>query len=103
MNEEFWTDWILESLEFEGQPIAITRLVNLAATWGNFSKRPKREAKKIELFRLIGRLIKSGTICRVARKYVSLPPKADLPRGILLHVAHHCLWGYVFIFSHNNS
>jgi hypothetical protein len=51
----------------------ITRLVNSVVAWGNFSVRSEREMKKVELFRLIGTLIRMGRLERVARNYVTIP------------------------------
>jgi hypothetical protein len=73
LKDDFWTEWLLETLSFEGQPMLITRLVNSAVTWGNFGVRSDRELKKIELFKLIGKLIRLGQLHRVARNYVTIP------------------------------
>lgn len=51
----------------------ITTLVNSAASWSSFTTRSARELKKIELFRLIGKLIRTGRLQRVARKFVTIP------------------------------
>jgi hypothetical protein len=73
LNESFWCEWLIETLDLEGQPMLITRLVNSAASWSTFTNRSERELKKIELFRLIGKLIRAGRLQRVARKFVTLP------------------------------
>ena len=43
LPEQFWTEWIFETLKFDGQPMLITRLVNATVTWGNFTVRAERE------------------------------------------------------------
>ena len=82
-GEGFWTEWLLESLAFEGAPMLITTLVNSAVAWGNYASRSAREVKKIELFRLIGKLIRSRSLQRVSRKYVTIPAKNEDLRGTL--------------------
>lgn len=61
----------------------ITTLVNSAVAWGNYASRSAREVKKIELFRLIGKLIRSRSLQRVSRKYVTIPAKNEDLRGTL--------------------
>jgi hypothetical protein len=55
----------------------ITTLVNSAVAWANYTCRSARETKKVELFRLIGKLIRSRNLQRVARKYVTIPVKSE--------------------------
>ncbi len=63
----------METLRIEGGPMAITALVNAAAKWGDYGRRVDREQRKIELFRLIGKLIRTCVLDRYARNYVVLP------------------------------
>jgi hypothetical protein len=87
LNDDFWTEWLLETLSFDGQPMLITRLVNSVVVWGNFSVRSEREMKKVELFRLIGKLIRMGRLERVARNYVTIPATDQRYRAYLASLA----------------
>jgi hypothetical protein len=83
LPDDFWTEWILETLAFDGQPMLITRLVNAVVTWGNFSGRAQRQSKKVELFKVVGKLVRVGRLERVARKYVTLPATDERYRAYL--------------------
>ena len=68
-------------MQLEGDvPVLITTLVNSAAKWGDYGTRTDREQRKLELFRLIGRLIKQGRLRRIARNYVLLATPEEQKR-----------------------
>lgn len=70
-GDDFWADLLISTLRKHGdEPVAIVRLVNELAQWGDFSSRRAREAKKVELLKLIGALSRSGRLRRFARKCV---------------------------------
>lgn len=91
-NGSFWTNVLMETLQLEGNvPVLITSLVNSAAKWGDYGRRADRENRKLQLFSLVGRLIKEGQLRRIARNYVLIttaeerkrqqesPPKLAVP------------------------
>ncbi len=86
-STEFWTEIILESLQIENGPMAITTLVNAAAKWGDYNRRVDREQRKIQLLRLIGRLIRTGVLDRVARNFVVLPASDERRKAYLKQAA----------------
>jgi len=53
--------------------MAITALVNAAAKWGDYNCRTDREERKLQLFKLIGHLIRTSVLDRYARNYVVIP------------------------------
>ena len=70
-SSAYQTGVVMEILDMEhDQPLAITTLVNTAVRWCDHSSRGDRESRKLELFRLIGSLIKQGKLRRIARNYV---------------------------------
>jgi hypothetical protein len=87
LGETAWTEWLLDTLNREGEPMRITTLVNATVKKGNFIERSSREAKKVELFKLIGRMIRSGRLQRVARKNVTLPASDEPYRAYLAKFA----------------
>lgn len=72
-GDQYWTEIIIETLKIEDGPMAITALVNAAAKWGDYNSRTEREERKLQLFKLIGHLIRTGILDRYARNYVILP------------------------------
>jgi hypothetical protein len=75
LSDSFWTDLIVETLrEGDGEPVPITTLVNSVARQGNFSKRADYDRKRVELFKVVGRLIRTGRLDRVGRKHVTIAP-----------------------------
>jgi hypothetical protein len=51
----------------------LTTLVNAVGKLGNFTRRADYDRKRVELFRLVGRLIRTGRLDRVGRKHVGIP------------------------------
>jgi hypothetical protein len=86
-STEFWTDIILESLRIENGPMAITTLVNAAAKWGDFNRRVDREQRKVQLFKIVGGLIRTGMLDRVARNFVVLPASDERRKAYLKRAA----------------
>lgn len=77
----YWTDILTETLKLDSDmPVPITTLVNSAAKWGDYGCRADREQRKLELFRLIGQLIKKGRLRRIARNYVILATAEEQKR-----------------------
>lgn len=72
-GDRYWTEIIIETLKIEDGPMAITALVNAAAKWGDYNYRTDREERKLQLFKLIGHLIRTGVIDRYARNYAIIP------------------------------
>jgi hypothetical protein len=74
VDDDFWTELALKTVGEHGdEPMAITSLANALAQGGNFSRNTDREAHKIKMFRLIGRLIQIGRLDRFNRKFVKIP------------------------------
>jgi hypothetical protein len=72
-KESYWAEILIETLQLEGNvPMPITSLVNSAAKWGDYGCRADREQRKLDLFKLIGRLIRQGRLRRIARNFVLL-------------------------------
>lgn len=72
---------MLETLKLEGDlPVLISSLVSSAAKWGDYGCRTDREQRKLELFRLVGRLIRKGRLRRIARNYVLLATDEEMKR-----------------------
>ena len=82
-GNHYWTEIILETLQIEDGPMAITALVNAAAKWGDYGRRADRERRKIELFKLIGKLIRTCVLDRYARNYVVIPQTDERRRAYL--------------------
>jgi hypothetical protein len=86
LGDAFWIDLVFEAVREDGEPVAITTVVNRVARQGGFRRRSDYDRKRVELFRLIGRLIHTGRLDRVARKYVAIPQN-DARRQALLAAA----------------
>ena len=72
-DESYWTGILFETLKLEGGlPVKIVSLVSAVAKWGDYGCRADRERRKLELLRLVGRLIQTGELRRIARNYVAL-------------------------------
>jgi hypothetical protein len=71
-NESYWSGILFETLTLESGPVKIASLVTSCAKFGDFGCRADREERKLDLFRLIGRLIQEGRLRRYARNYVLL-------------------------------
>lgn len=76
-NEGYWTEILFETLKLEGVPVKISSLVTAAIKWGDFGCRTDREARKLELFKLIARLIQQGKLRRFSRNYVLVADQPD--------------------------
>jgi hypothetical protein len=83
LTDDFWIQAILETLAFEAEPMEITRLVNATVAWGNYTKRRAREMQKVQLFGLVGRMIRMGRLERFLRKYVKIPSSNERYRAYL--------------------
>jgi hypothetical protein len=82
-NESYWTGILFETLKLEGDlPMKISTLVTLAAKWGDYSCRTDREARKLALFKLIGRLILDRKLRRFSRNYVLIADRRDEQPGV---------------------
>lgn len=86
-GDRYWTEIIIETLKIEDGPMPITALVNAAAKWGDYSTRTDREKRKIQLFKLIGKLIRIGRLQRVGRRYVTIPANDDKYQAYLAQAA----------------
>src|SRR5260221_9501295 len=70
-NESYWTEILFETLKLEGGlPMKISSAVSSAVKWGDYGCRTDRDARKLSLFKLIGRLIQQGKLRRFSRNYV---------------------------------
>ena len=69
------------------EPVRITTLVNDVVAWGNFTTRSEREAKKIEPFKLIGKLMRQGRLQRVGRNYATTPASDEKYQAYLARAA----------------
>lgn len=75
-NESYWTEILFQTLKLEGDlPMKISTLVTLAAKWGDCPT--DREARKLGLFKLIGRLIQEGRFRRFSRNYVFIADQRE--------------------------
>jgi hypothetical protein len=84
LRDDFWTETIFDVLrDYGDEPMRFTSLVNVTVDAGNFSTRAGREAKKIELFRLIGRLVREKRLSRVGRQHICIArPDARHPAHV---------------------
>lgn len=83
----FWTDIIMENLRIENGPMAITTLVNTTAKWGDYNRRVDREQRKVQLLKLLGQMIRTGVLDRVARNFVVLPASDERREAYLKQAA----------------
>jgi len=86
-HDDFWTQLVFETLNLEDEPLRITTVVNEVAAWGGYATRSEREGKKIELFKLIGKLVRIGRLQRVGRRYVTIPANDDKYQAYLAQAA----------------
>jgi hypothetical protein len=71
--DDFWTCAVLDTLRENGdEPLRITTLVNVVAKLGNFRRRQDYDDRRVQLLKLVGRLMRIGRIDRVARKYAAI-------------------------------
>jgi hypothetical protein len=73
-NEDYWKEILLQILKLENLPVQISSLASSAAKWGDYGCRADRERRKLQLFKLVARLIREGVLRRHARNYVLLNP-----------------------------
>jgi hypothetical protein len=74
LESDFWTTAVFDTLrDYGNEAMRITSLVNSVAKLGNYSRRADYDCKRIELFRLVGRLIRTCQLDRVGRKHVTIP------------------------------
>lgn len=81
-TDDFWTKLIFENLQSD-EPVRIVNLVNRVVRHGSFSCRSDRETGKIALLKLVGKLIRTGYLERVRRKYVAIPASDERRRAYL--------------------
>ena len=79
---DFWTTLVFEHLQSD-EPVRIVNLVNMVARHGNFSCRSDRETGKIVLLKLVGKLIRTGRLDRVRRRFVTIPASDERRRAYL--------------------
>jgi hypothetical protein len=90
LGDDFWGAVILEAVgQHPDDSVKITSVANQVAGQGNYSRRVDREAAKLRVFRLIGRLIRAGRLRRVARKYVALGTSPSRSENQPLERAQH--------------
>lgn len=74
IGDDWWTGVLLDTLRENGnKPVRLTSLVNAVAKKGNFPRRIDYDRKRIELFKLAGKLIRTARLDRVGRKHVEIP------------------------------
>ena len=61
-------------------PVQIPTLVSSAVKWGDHNSRADRENRKLELFRVVGRMIKEGLLRRIARNFIILTTPEERTR-----------------------
>ena len=87
-GDGFWTTVVFDTLrDYGGEPMKFTSLVNAVARLGNYSRRADYDCKRVELFKLVGRLIRIGRLDRVGRKHVGMPRSDDRRRAYLAAAA----------------
>ncbi len=86
-NDNFWTRMLFETMSLEDEPMRIVTLVNAVVAWGNFAARSEREAKKVELLALVGRLIRIGRLRRVGSHHVTIPTSDEKYQAYLTRAA----------------
>ena len=73
-NDDFWTELVFDTLRNnDNVPMRITSVVNVVSAKGDFATNDERVKQKIKLFKLIGRLIRTGRLDRYERKLVVIP------------------------------
>jgi hypothetical protein len=81
---DYWPNLLIEIVQgSKGDAMRITSLVNAAVRNWHFAERSDREKKKIEILKLIGKLIQTGKFERIGRKYVNIPASDDKYRSWL--------------------
>jgi len=76
LGDNFWSAALVEAVGEAGDDgIRITSLVNEVVRQGHYASRDHRNAAKVRLFRLVGRLLRMGLLRRFARKYVVVTPQ----------------------------
>ena len=87
-NDDYWTNLIFRALRDNGdEPMRFTSVVNSTVRQWRFEARCDRERKKIELFKLVGKLIRMGRLERVGRKHVNIPLNDEKHRAYLAKFA----------------
>jgi hypothetical protein len=77
-RKEYARDLILEILRFEGDvPVQITDLVNRAVRWTPYQCRDHRDRAKLDVFRLVGEMVRAGVLRRVARNFVLIADQEE--------------------------
>ena len=81
-TEDDLRDLILEILNFEGEiPVRITDVVNRVAAWTPHLTRRERERTKLAAFRMLGRMIRTKALRRVARNFVLIADQEGRERS----------------------
>jgi len=74
LGDDFWTAAVFDALRDNGdEPMRLTSLVNAVGRLGHFTRRAEYDRKRVELFRLVGQLIRTGRLDRVGRKHIVIP------------------------------
>ena len=80
----FWTEIVFEILKTSGdEPMRITSIVNASLRWGKFATRAERVEHKKQMFRVVGRLIRTCRLDRYNREFVTVPT-SDVRRQAFL-------------------
>ena len=71
--DDFWTEIAFEILKDNGDgPMRITKIVNESLRWGKFAGRERTDQKKM-MFKVIGRLARSGRLDYYKSHFVTIP------------------------------
>jgi hypothetical protein len=77
VTHDFWMNSILNTLAVQPTPKPFTFIINAVVRTQTFKRRTDREAKKRELFLLLGWMIRAGYADRVQRTFVRLAVSAE--------------------------
>ena len=87
-NDDFWTELVFDTLRNnDNVPMRITSIVNVVSAKGDFATNDERVKQKIKLFKLIGRLIRTGRLDRYERKLVVIPTSDTRHQAFLAKAA----------------
>jgi hypothetical protein len=78
LGDDFWSAALIEAVSESGDSgVRITALVNQVAGQGHYACRDDRNAAKVRLFKLVGRLIRAGRLRRFSRKCVAVASQLE--------------------------
>jgi hypothetical protein len=73
-GDNYWVTAVFDALRDNGEePMRITTLVNVVARQGNYSRRADYDRRRVELFGVISKLLRTGRLDRAGRKHVIIP------------------------------